>query len=116
MSGTEYVVASKGASPGSAVPFDLMAERSTLGAILLDRDAIVAVAPWLVPELFYLEKHALVYQAMLACANRREPPDLATVAAELRRMEQLDLVGGLAFTGLTLYSTHIKTAPKRSFS
>ena len=27
-----------------------------------------------------------------------------------------NLVGGLAFTGLTLYSTHIKTAPKRSFN
>jgi formate/nitrite transporter len=26
-----------------------------------------------------------------------------------------NLVGGLAFTGLTLYSTHVKTAPKRSF-
>ncbi len=26
-----------------------------------------------------------------------------------------NLVGGLAFTGLTLYSTHLKTAPKRSF-
>ena len=25
-----------------------------------------------------------------------------------------NLVGGLAFTGLTLYSTHIKTAPKRA--
>ena len=27
-----------------------------------------------------------------------------------------NLIGGLAFTGLTLYTTHIKTAPKRSFS
>jgi formate transporter len=27
-----------------------------------------------------------------------------------------NLVGGLAFTGLTLYTTHIKTAPKRSFN
>ena len=27
-----------------------------------------------------------------------------------------NLVGGLAFTGLTLYTTHIKTAPKRNFS
>ncbi|MEI8570669.1 formate/nitrite transporter family protein [Methylomonas sp. LW13] len=27
-----------------------------------------------------------------------------------------NLVGGLAFTGLTLYSTHVKTAPKRSFN
>jgi formate/nitrite transporter FocA (FNT family) len=26
-----------------------------------------------------------------------------------------NLVGGLAFTGLTLYATHIKTGPTRSF-
>jgi replicative DNA helicase len=82
-----------------SVPFDLPSERAVLGAILLDRDAIVAVAAWLPAEYFYLEKHALVYEAMLACYNRREPPDLATVAAELRRQERLDLVGGLAFLG-----------------
>jgi replicative DNA helicase len=79
------------------VPFDLQAERATLGAILLDREAIIAIAPWLPPEWFYLEKHALVYEAMLACYNRREPPDLATVAAELRRQERLEVVGGLSF-------------------
>jgi replicative DNA helicase len=82
-----------------SVPFDLPSERAVLGAILLDRDAIVAVAPWLPPEYFYLEKHAMLYEAMLACYNRREPPDLATVAAELRRQERLDLVGGIAFLG-----------------
>jgi replicative DNA helicase len=82
-----------------SVPFDLQAERATLGSILLDRDAIVVVAAWLPAEYFYLEKHALVYEAMLACYNRREPPDLATVAAELRRQERLDLVGGLALLG-----------------
>ncbi len=81
------------------VPFDLQAERATLGAILLERDAIIAIAPWLSSDYFYLEKHALVYDAMLACYNRREPPDLGTVAAELRRHERLDLVGGLAFLG-----------------
>jgi replicative DNA helicase len=82
-----------------SVPFDLQAERATLGSILLDRDAIVVVAAWLPAEYFYLEKHALIYEAMLACYNRREPPDLATVAAELRRQERLDLVGGLALLG-----------------
>jgi replicative DNA helicase len=82
-----------------SVPFDLQAERASLGSILLDRDAIVVVAAWLPAEYFYLEKHALIYEAMLACYNRREPPDLATVAAELRRQERLDLVGGLAFLG-----------------
>ncbi len=81
------------------IPFDLQAERATLGSILMERTAIIPVAAWLPPDHFYLEKHALVYEAMLACYNRREPPNLATVAAELRRRGHLDLVGGLAFLG-----------------
>jgi replicative DNA helicase len=81
------------------VPFDLTAERAVLGSILLERDAILAVSDQLQADDFYLEKHALIYQAMLACLARRVPPDLATVAGELRRQEQLELVGGLAFLG-----------------
>jgi replicative DNA helicase len=80
-----------------SVPFDIQAEQATLGSILIERTAIIPVAAWLLPDAFYLEKHALIYTAMLACYVRREPPDLATVAAELRRQEQLELVGGLAF-------------------
>ncbi|NJN18414.1 MAG: replicative DNA helicase [Oscillochloris sp.] len=81
------------------VPYDIQAERATLGSILLEREAIVAIAGWLPAEYFYLEKHALIYESMLACYGRREPPDLATVASELRRQERLDLVGGLPFLG-----------------
>lgn len=80
-------------------PYDLPAERATLGAILLERDAVVVVATFLEPTHFYLEKHALIYEAMLACYQRRVPPDLNTVAAELRQREQLDLVGGVSFLG-----------------
>ncbi|MEI8305853.1 MAG: replicative DNA helicase [Chloroflexales bacterium] len=82
-----------------SVPFDLQAERATLGSILLEREAIVAVAGWLSSEYFYLEKHAMVYDAMLACYGRREPPDITTVATELRRQERIDLVGGMSFLG-----------------
>ena len=81
------------------VPCDLAAERAVLGAILLERDAILAVSDTLQPDDFYLEKHALVYEAQLVCLSRRTPPDLTTVAAELRRNERLDLIGGLAFLG-----------------
>lgn len=81
------------------VPFDLLAERSVLGAILLERDAIVPVAALLSSELFYLEKHALIYEAMLACYSRSIPPDLANVATELRRQGNLDAIGGIATLG-----------------
>ena len=86
---------------GSArpLPFDVAAERATLGALLLDRDAIIVVAPIIDPDHFYLEKHAQVYAAILACYQRREPPDITTVAAELRRQEHLDGVGGLSALG-----------------
>ncbi|NTW01901.1 MAG: replicative DNA helicase [Oscillochloris sp.] len=85
-----------------SVPFDLVAERSTLGSLLLDREAIIAVANQLTSDDFYLEKHAVIFAAMLACYEQRIPSDLTTVAAELRRSEQLDLVGGLTYLGALL--------------
>ena len=81
------------------VPYDLTAERAVLGAILLERDAVLAVSDLLTPDDFYLEKHAQIYQAMLTCLAHRIPPDLATVTAELLRREQLELVGGVSFLG-----------------
>jgi replicative DNA helicase len=84
-------------SAGRALPADINAERATLGSILLERDAIIVVAPWLPADYFYLEKHAWIYEAMLACYNRRVPPDISTVADELRRNERLDLVGGILY-------------------
>jgi replicative DNA helicase len=79
------------------LPADIEAERATLGSILLNREAIIAVAPWLKPEHCYLEKHAWIYTAMLACYSRREPPDTRLVSAELRRAGRLDPVGGIPY-------------------
>ncbi len=87
------------ASLARSVPADVLAERAVLGAILLERDAILAISDTLQADDFYLEKHALIYQAMLACLAQRVPPDLTTVAAALRRSEQLDLVGGFTLLG-----------------
>ncbi len=90
------------------VPYDINAERATLGSILLDRDAIIAVAAWLHSDYFYLQKHASIYEAMLACYNRRVPPDLATVVDELRRRNQLEQVGGIY--ALTELANDVPTA------
>jgi replicative DNA helicase len=81
------------------VPYDLEAERATLGSLLMERDAVVVVAPWLKPASFYLEKHGMIYAAVLACYQRREPPDLTTVSSELRRRGELDMIGGVTFLG-----------------
>jgi replicative DNA helicase len=84
------------------IPANIDAERSVIGACLLERDAIIALAPLLAPDDFYLEKHAWVWEAILSCYQRRTPPDATTVADELRRQPaaegtRLDLVGGIGY-------------------
>ena len=81
------------------LPYDIAAERATLGALLLERDAILVLDAWLRPDMFWLQKHEWIYRAIVACAHRREPPDVATVATELRRNDQLDAIGGYSFLG-----------------
>lgn len=77
------------------LPHNLDAERDTLGSILLNRDAIVEVAAWLTPAMFYSHKHADIYAAMLYLFGQRTPPDTRTVSDELKRRGQLDSVGGI---------------------
>jgi replicative DNA helicase len=79
------------------LPNNLEAEKATLGSILLNREAIVAVAPWLQSDYYYMERHAQIYEAMLACYNARIPPDTRTVSEELRRRDRLDGVGGVRY-------------------
>lgn len=79
----------------SELPNDPEAERAILGSILLNRDAMTAVAPTLQPGHFYQERHAQIYAAMLACYTRRIPPDTRMVADELRANGHLDGIGGM---------------------
>ncbi len=79
------------------LPYNLEAEKATLGSILLNREAIVVIASWLVPDYFYLQRHSQIYEAMLDCYNQRIPPDTRTVAEELRRRGRLEQIGGLLY-------------------
>jgi replicative DNA helicase len=81
------------------LPSNVDAERATLGSVLLNRDALAAIAAWLKPEYFYLERHSQIYAAMLACFNNRVPPDTRTVSEELRRRGHLEQVGGVIYLG-----------------
>ena len=78
------------------VPYDLQAESAVLGALILDRDAVIKTATFLQPGDFYQSTHGAVYAAILALYRRREPPDFVTLCAELRRAGQLERVGGEA--------------------
>ncbi len=82
---------------GRIPPQDLEAEKSIIGAILLDRDAIVAVAQVLKPEHFYRQAHADIYSAIFNLFERREPIDLVTLTAELKSKGKFEDIGGAAY-------------------
>ena len=78
-------------------PQSIEAEQSVLGALLIDRDAVVEVAEILQPDDFYRNQHGAVYAAVLELYERREPVDIVTVSEALERSGNLDHVGGSAY-------------------
>jgi replicative DNA helicase len=78
-------------------PQSVEAEQSVLGALLIDRDAVVEVAEILRPDDFYRVQHAEIYGAVLDLYERREPVDIVTVSEALERRDQLEHVGGSAY-------------------
>ncbi|MFI5205442.1 MAG: DnaB-like helicase N-terminal domain-containing protein, partial [Candidatus Paceibacterales bacterium] len=82
---------------GRVPPQDIEAEKSIIGAVLLDRDAVIAVAQVLKPDHFYKQSHSDIYRAIFNLFERREPIDLVTLTAELKSKGKFDDVGGAAY-------------------
>lgn len=78
-------------------PHSEEAEKSVLGSILMDRDAIVQVSEILLPEYFYNERHGMIYEGMLALYEERSPIDLVTLPQKLKERKYLDKIGGIAY-------------------
>ncbi|HVA21063.1 MAG TPA: replicative DNA helicase [Candidatus Micrarchaeia archaeon] len=76
-------------------PHNLDAERSVLGALLLDKEQIGSAVTVLDPDDFYLGAHGDIYRAMRNCFTRSVPIDTLTLADELEREGTLSRVGGL---------------------
>ena len=83
-------------------PHNLEAEQATLGALLLDWDAVGAVLPFLRPERFYSLQNQKILEAILSLFNKGIHGDLITIIEELKTTGQIDAAGGLAYiTSLT---------------
>src|SRR3990172_11490042 len=106
--------ATKGRTPSVGVPpHDLEAEKSVLGALLLDKDAIVKIVETLRPSHFYKSSHEKIYEAMLTLYEKREPIDLITVPAELKSIGELESSGGVTY--LTELVNAVPTAANVEF-
>jgi replicative DNA helicase len=79
---------------GKIPPQALDLEEAVIGALMLEKDAILVVIDILKPESFYKETHQKIFKAILDLAARQEPIDLLTVTESLRRNNSLEEVGG----------------------
>ena len=73
------------------------AERSVLGAVLLDNAVLDELSGRLTPDDFYREAHRHVYRSMLQLHQRGEPIDVLTVADFLDADDRLEAAGGPAY-------------------
>jgi hypothetical protein len=83
-----------GSSPTDAALASPEAERAVLGAVLLDPPSLATAARRLAPADFHLERHQLLFQAMLDLDEQATPIDLRTLQA---RLETRGQVGGMAY-------------------
>lgn len=79
------------------LPQDINAEKAVLGSVLLNREAITAIADSLDASMFHYERHAQIYAVMLNLYQHRTPPDVRTISGELKRRGQLDQCGGVGY-------------------
>ncbi len=81
---------------GRVPPHNLDAERSVLGAVLIDPDAIVKIADKVIPESFYDPSHQVIFEAMQHLYEERQPIDAVTLTDQLKKMKNLSKAGGTA--------------------
>lgn len=75
-------------------PHSVEAEKSVLGACLLDKEAIFKIADLLQPTDFYENRHSDIFEAMLSLFQTHKPIDVITVSDHLKNRNLLEQVGG----------------------
>lgn len=79
------------------LPSNVEAERSILGAILLDNAVCNQAIELLRREDFFLDSHRRIFDKMVALSERLMPIDLITLSDELRRAGEFEQIGGATY-------------------
>lgn len=91
-------------------------EEAVLGAIIVEPSTLRDVIDILKPESFYKDVHRIIYKAIISLNDRFEPIDMMTLVEELRRTDELDMVGGhiyiVKLSQAVASGSHIETHAK----
>lgn len=89
-------------------PQNTDAEESLLGALLLDKEAIIKIADHLKADDFYKEIHGKIYQVMLDLSEKRAPIDIVSLSNALDEKGELEGIGGRSY--LASLANNVPTA------
>src|SRR5665647_2080882 len=84
-------------------------EEAVLGAVMLEKEAVITILDILKPESFYKDSHQKIFKAISDLSSREFPVDLYTVTEELRIQNELESVGGPVY--LTQLTCLLYTSP-----
>lgn len=101
-------MATKEVPAGKVPPQNLDAEKSLLGAVLIDEETLADISEHVKPKDFYDKRHATIFGGMTRLYERHKPVDLLTLSEELKKKDELDIVGGSAY--LTELTNYVPTA------
>jgi replicative DNA helicase len=94
------------------LPQSLDAEKAILGSIMIRPSSVYEIADIISHEMFYAEKHKIIYREMMGLSAQNEPIDLVTVGERLAEKNLIDSVGGRSYlsemVGTVPASTNIK--------
>ncbi|OIP86336.1 replicative DNA helicase [Candidatus Saccharibacteria bacterium CG11_big_fil_rev_8_21_14_0_20_41_19] len=93
---------------GKIPPQNIDAEKSLLGAVLIDEETLADISENVTIKDFYERRHAIIYGGMMRLYEKHKPVDLLTLTDELKRKKELDTVGGSAY--LTELTNYVPTA------
>ena len=79
------------------IPNDTVAEQSVLGSMMLSPIAIEKACEKLFAQSFYLEKHQIIFQAIVDLHDKKTPIDLTTITSELKSSNKLNEIGGVEY-------------------
>ena len=91
------------------LPHDQQAEQALLGAMLIDKDACSEVINIAIPDDFFYDSHKIIFAAMKAMQEERQPVDVTTLTTYLMDKKELDRIGGVNYL-LTLSQSVPTTA------
>jgi replicative DNA helicase len=89
-------------------PQSIDAEMSLLGAALIDEEVLADVCERVGVKDFYDKRHTMIFKAMMRLYEHHRPVDLLTLTDELKKKDELDAIGGMAY--LTELTNYVPTA------